>query len=92
MAKALMKKPPFLSCRAADGRLNSALLAAVHAGKQMGNKVTADVPHKHRQIAGSPAVLTQDNIRLREIELRPLFVIREVVALCVICLSCGHYQ
>lgn len=39
-----MKKPPSLSCRAADCRLNSALLATLHTGKQMGNKVTADVP------------------------------------------------
>lgn len=67
-----MKKPPSLSCRAADCRLNSALLAAPHTGKQMGNKVTADVPLTSRQIADTPAVLTQDNIRLRGIELRSL--------------------
>lgn len=36
---------PPLSCgAAADCRLNSALLVAARRGKQMGNKVTADVP------------------------------------------------
>lgn len=38
------EKRPSLSCRAADCRLNSALLATPRTGEQMGNKVTADVP------------------------------------------------
>lgn len=44
LARAVMKKPPSLSCRVADCRLNSAVLATRHTGKQMGNKVTADIP------------------------------------------------
>lgn len=55
----------------------------------MGNKVTTDVP-QHRHTADAPAVLTQDNIRPRGIELRSLFVTRGLLRYMTSCSVSGN--